>query len=69
SPTATGEKNTGGAGTPTVGTRPGHATSAPATASAGSGASAPAGTDPTTSAPAPTPSSSDDCNRFLWWCS
>ncbi|MEU9139647.1 hypothetical protein AB0D33_27445 [Streptomyces sp. NPDC048404] len=69
SPTATSEKSTGGAGTPTVGTHPGHSTSAQATASAGSGASAPAGTDPTTSAPAPTPSSSDDCNRFLWWCS
>ncbi|WP_328668870.1 SCO2400 family protein [Streptomyces sp. NBC_00328] len=69
SPAAASGKSAEGSGSPTLGTRPGHSASAPATASAGSGASAPAGTDPTASAPAPTPSSSDDCNRFLWWCS
>lgn len=35
----------------------------------GLGRVGPAGTDPTASAPTPAPSSSDDCNRFLWWCS
>ncbi|MEV6193282.1 hypothetical protein AB0M19_12880 [Streptomyces sp. NPDC051920] len=68
SATATSDESAGSGESPTAGTLPGRTPSATATAAPAPATSAPAGTDPTTSAPTPGPSSSDDCNRFLWWC-